>query len=250
MPPTNANADKLNSTVLNVGAAPIEPAIDCESESPAERRRRKVRETILSVADDVFAREGEQGLSIRKLADAVDYSPAAIYKYFSSKDELMDALQEAFFARLHERIGERLKADPEAKTDYRGCVRLYVETALERPHHYASAFDGVRDNLTPSASKAHWDDFTTSEAGKAYWWLRTMVQRGIDEGAFRGDLNPSLAAKSLWASMHGLAMLMTHIPNFPGHFPDEPDTINQSAFIDYHADQIIRGMEESDVLAP
>ena len=219
-------------------------------DTPAERRRRKVRETILSAADEVFAREGEQGLSIRRLADAVDYSPAAIYKYFSSKEELLDALQEAFFARLNERIDARLNADPGAATDYRGCVSLYVTTALERPHHYASAFDGVSDKASPAEDDETWRAFAESEAGRAYGWLRTMVQRGIDEGAFRPDLNASLAAKSLWASMHGLTMLMIHLPHFPGRFLDEPDLADRGAFIAWHSDLIVRGLERADRSRP
>ena len=52
--------------------------------SPAERRRLRVRGAILDAAEKVFAEEGETGLSIRRIADEIDYSPAAIYKYFSS----------------------------------------------------------------------------------------------------------------------------------------------------------------------
>ena len=72
--------------------------------SPAQRRRNKVRARILSAAERVFAREGASGLSIRRLAETIDYSPAAIYKYFSSKDELVDELKETFFELILENV--------------------------------------------------------------------------------------------------------------------------------------------------
>ena len=71
-----------------------------ELHTPAERRRIRVRGAILEAAERVFAVEGEAGLSIRRIADEIDYSPAAIYKYFGSKDELIDELKEAFFGRI------------------------------------------------------------------------------------------------------------------------------------------------------
>ena len=76
---------------------------DAPEETPADRRRSRVRESIISAAERVFAKEGEEGLSIRRLADEIDYSPSAIYKYFGSKEELIDELKEAFFERLLER---------------------------------------------------------------------------------------------------------------------------------------------------
>ena len=66
-------------------------------QTPATRRRNKVREAILAAAERMFAKEGESGLSIRRLAEEIDYSPSAIYKYFGSKEELLEELKDSFF---------------------------------------------------------------------------------------------------------------------------------------------------------
>ena len=42
-----------------------------------------------------------------------------------------------------------------------------------------------------------------------------LIEEGVEIGAFRSDIDPSLAAKSVWASMHGLTMMIVHIPTFP-----------------------------------
>src|SRR5687768_7669411 len=51
-----------------------------------EREREAVSRAILDAARDLFVAEGYQNVSIRKIADRIEYSPAAIYSYFPSKD--------------------------------------------------------------------------------------------------------------------------------------------------------------------
>ena len=53
-----------------------------------ERDRETVRRSILEAARDLFVSEGYQNVSLRKIADRIEYSPAAIYGYFPSKDDL------------------------------------------------------------------------------------------------------------------------------------------------------------------
>jgi len=59
-----------------------------------ERDREAVGRSILDAARDLFVAEGFQNVSIRKIAERIEYSPAAIYGYFSSKDDIFFALAE------------------------------------------------------------------------------------------------------------------------------------------------------------
>jgi AcrR family transcriptional regulator len=207
--------------------------------TPAERRRHKVRERILTAAEKVFAKEGEQGLSIRRLAEEIDYSPAAIYKYFDSKEMLVDELKEAFFAKLMEDVHEVIDTSRPYDVRMRECVARYIELAVEKPHHYAAAFSGESASDRPGDGEPGFDDM---EKGRAFAMLRGMVQEGIDLGRFRPELDAALAAKSIWAGMHGLAMMMLHIPHFPAFRPGQPGPTRHD-FINQHADLLIRGLE-------
>ena len=207
--------------------------------SPAERRRNKIRARILSAAEHVFAREGAEGLSIRRLAENIDYSPAAIYKYFSSKDELVDELKESFFELILENVNRIVDTSMPFDDRARDCVATYVRIASEKPHHYAAAFAGESVSDGPVDGEA---GFEATKKGSAFNVLRGMIQEGVDIGTFRRDLDPTLAAKSIWASMHGLAMMIVHIPSFPA-FKAEQDTMSREEFIMFHADQVIRGLE-------
>lgn len=208
-------------------------------DSPAERRRTKVRELILSAAENVFAEEGSEGLSIRRLAREVDYSPAAIYKYFGSKDELVDELKEAFFAKLLQRV--HLLADQERPFSERArtCITAYIRLAVESPNHYGAAFAAGDYERMPDFDRP---DFADSNKGLAFGVLKSLVQEGIDKGHLRADLDIALAAKSIWCSMHGLAMMLIHLPHFPNMDGDRT-MWSQEDFVEFHADNVMRGLE-------
>ena len=67
-----------------------------------ERERTAVREAILGAARDLFVSEGYRNVSMRKIAERIEYSPAAIYSYFPSKDDIFFALAEEGFRLLAE----------------------------------------------------------------------------------------------------------------------------------------------------
>ena len=209
--------------------------------SPAERRRNKIRARILSAAERVFAREGVDGLSIRRLAENIDYSPAAIYKYFKSKDDLIDELKESFFELILENVHRIADTSTPFNERARDCVATYVRIAVEKPYHYAAAFAGeaASNDLAPVDDEP---GFELSKKGQAFNVLRGMIAEGVENGAFRSEIDPSLAAKSVWAAMHGLTMMIVHIPSFPALKADQA-TMSREDFILFHADQVIRGLE-------
>ncbi|MEQ8557139.1 MAG: TetR/AcrR family transcriptional regulator [Henriciella sp.] len=209
--------------------------------TPAERRRIRVRGAILEAAERVFAVEGEAGLSIRRIADEIDYSPAAIYKYFGSKDELIDELKEAFFGRILESVNEIADRSEPFPGRARKCVAGYIRTALQKPHHYVAAFSGIAP-AEPALPES--GDFSDSNRARAFAILTDMVAEGLEAGCFRANLGRDNAAKSVWASMHGLAMMIAHFNEFPS-MATMPSGMSQDDFITFHADLVIRSLEKT-----
>jgi AcrR family transcriptional regulator len=213
--------------------------------SPAERRRQKVRSSILEAAERVFSDAGEDGLSIRRLAEEIDYSPAAIYKYFGSKEELLDELKEAFFERLLAQVDTVQDCGEPFLVRARMAIETYIRTALEKPHHYAAAFSAVDAGALPDAGAPPcnlWEEFISSRKGQAFSYLVEIVEQGQELGVFRADLQPVLAAKSIWVSSHGLAQLMIHMPSLPVLLPDGQGQSTDD-FIAFHCDLVIRSLE-------
>jgi len=211
--------------------------IAIEDDTPADRRRRKVREAIIDAAETIFTSEGEEGISMRRLAEAIDYSPAAIYKYFTSKDELFTAIREMFFERLLSRIHAAMEEGGETAALCSRCMRAYIETGMEEPNHYMMAF-------SPSVTvKQHLHD-EKEVAFEAEEKLVQMIASGQEEGGFR-DIDPRVASKSVWASLHGLTMLITCLDDFPNGMPGS-EHVSLDAVIDLHTDMIMRGLLKSE----
>src|SRR5712691_6995112 len=108
-----------------------------------ERDREAVRRSILDAARDLFVTEGYQNVSIRKIAERIEYSPAAIYGYFPSKDDIFFALAEEGFRLLSDAgdpvYRERLEALDPLPRIHAIFWRLY-EFSRDHPQYFALMF--------------------------------------------------------------------------------------------------------------
>ena len=91
-----------------------------------ERDREAVRRSILDAARELFVAEGFHNVSIRKIAERIEYSPAAIYGYFPSKDDIFFALAEEGLRLLGDpargRPGSALQGRDAARARSRGVL--------------------------------------------------------------------------------------------------------------------------------
>lgn len=105
-----------------------------------KERRRRQRETlrsgILAAAREIASTEGWRGVTIRKIAAAVEYSPPVIYEYFDSKEDLLlELVREGYAGQL--RAIEKARnssADPEEAL--LAMARAWCRFAFESPDLY------------------------------------------------------------------------------------------------------------------
>jgi AcrR family transcriptional regulator len=168
-----------------------------------ERERVEVRELILDAARELFAELGYEGVSMRKVAQRIDYSPTAIYLHFADKEALFHELCGRDFAALAGRFRE-LTAIPDPGERLAACGRAYVEFAVAHPNHYRLMFmTPVNLPLTEGEQerKGNVDE-------DAYAFLLSLVGECMRLGLFRPELTDAdLIAQTLWAGVHGVAAL-------------------------------------------
>jgi hypothetical protein len=70
--------------------------------------------------------------------------------------------------------------------------------------------------------------------------LKEMVVAGIERGVFR-EMDPAVASKCVWASVHGLAILLASMEEFPHGMPGS-EHVTRDAVIDFQTNMIIRGL--------
>ena len=164
-----------------------------------EREREAVARAILDAARELFVAEGYQNVSIRKIAERIEYSPAAIYSYFPSKDDIFLALTEEGFRMLFAPRGETAIADPIDKIRA-GFWRLY-EFSKDHPEYFALMF---LDRSVPPIRK-DWQRFGFVHEMKGQF--AAHIQSVIDAGLLHRDTKADAAFRILMAAIHGVAAL-------------------------------------------
>jgi AcrR family transcriptional regulator len=164
-----------------------------------EREREAVARAILDAARDLFIAEGYQNVSIRKIAEKIEYSPAAIYSYFPSKDDIFLALAEEGFRILFASDEGESAADPIDQIRA-GFWRLY-EFSKNHPEYFALMF---LDRSVPSISQ-DWQRFGFVREMKNQ--MAAHIQGVIDAGSFPPATDADAVFKILLASIHGVAVM-------------------------------------------
>src|SRR2546423_841925 len=97
-------------------------------------------QVIMDAARELFVEEGFENVSMRRIAEKIEYSPTTIYLYFEDKLSLLYAICQETFAKLAKRLEAhgRESADP-VETLKKGC-RAYIEFGLKHPNHYKLTF--------------------------------------------------------------------------------------------------------------
>ena len=112
---------------------------------PATRRSRprprvSLRDQIRHTARELFAREGYESVSMRRIGAEVGCSPMAIYRHYENKEELLLSICEETFSKMIRLLDvERAKPGP-ALQRLRRCVRTIVDFHLSHPNHYKVTF--------------------------------------------------------------------------------------------------------------
>jgi AcrR family transcriptional regulator len=165
------------------------------------RERLELREKILATAREMFAREGVEAVTMRKIADRIEYSATAIYQYFPDKDALLREICERDFTALAQQ-SLRVAREPDPVERLRKLGRAYVDFALEHPSSYRLMF------MTPKTAGQKTMDGQGVPERDAYALLRSVVQECIEQGRLdKKSWDAELVSQSLWAAVHGLCAL-------------------------------------------
>lgn len=165
-----------------------------------EREREEIRTRILDAARELFANEGVESVTMRRIADRIEYSPTAIYFHFRDKEALLAELCDCDFRSFaHGFIEIAQIADPVERL--RAAGQAYVSFGLNNPSHYRLMF------MTPKTAEA-----STIAKGNpeedSYAFLKGIVAELMAQGKFRDDITDiDLAAQVMWSAMHGLVSL-------------------------------------------
>ena len=159
-----------------------------------------LRQALVEAALALIAERGPQGFSLSEAAKQADVTPAAVYRHFAGRDELLaEVARQGYeiFAALMEYAFDEGK--PTALAAFEATGRAYLAFARKYPGHYVAMFES---GLSPQA----WPELAPV-AAKA----RDVLERAAAGLSVHLPLDrrppPSMVSAHVWAMSHGVVEL-------------------------------------------
>ena len=177
------------------------------------RRRVRNRQAILDAALALIEVSGIDGWSMRELAEQVDYTPGALYRYFDGKAALLAALTDESMDGLRTHLAKCESVDGEvARLIELGLA--YIAYAAARPTLFRLGLIEMPSRRTSVGQEPANDS--------PYAILLGAVRSALTTGALAGtgSFGAEEIAYTIWATVHGMAVLeQTHLRGFDADFP-------------------------------
>jgi AcrR family transcriptional regulator len=165
-----------------------------------ERERDERRELILNAASEIIMLEGIGSLSIRKIANKIDYSPAIIYHYFIDKDDIINQLMQRGYKKI---VGTLTSVDSfpdDPRRSLRETMRRYIDMALQMPTEYMT----ILLNPSPVILEHTSTLFVGAATTKPALNILFRILKDIYKDKNLDDSFIELTTQIIWTSIFGL----------------------------------------------
>jgi AcrR family transcriptional regulator len=162
-----------------------------------------LRARVIEAASQLFAKEGYQNVSIRRIAQVAGCSQMAMYRHFPDKASLITHLCIELYNDHTMRINEKLGHLPSPEARLVEAARQTIELAIKNPNHYRLAF------LTPLPN-ANSAEIRAEIARPAIEFFRKNLREILPS-----ETSPEVIEEKLQQSfscLHGLIMMLITYP--------------------------------------
>jgi len=172
------------------------------------REKEELRQEIMEAARELFVKEGFDNVSMRKIAEKIEYSPTTIYLYFQDKGDLLDCIVEETLLNLKAKLNG-LRHGHDLVADLKSGLRAYIEYWTVHPNDFRVAYMTNLKALDPDRA---WRCMAVGAS--LYQELRNRLHECGESGALDvPDLET--ATQAVWAALYGLVALFIMKPHFP-----------------------------------
>lgn len=159
-----------------------------------------LRTAAVETALKIIKEKNDLEFTLRDISKELDISHTALYRHFSSKKELLEVIAEEGFKKLNQTFLKKLKEDDEAKSVLFNLCMNYILFAYKGQGHFRSMFHYELRCSTEVSETLR----VETENSFNYLQEAILVSRPKN---FTGK-NLEELANSIWASIHGFAMLL------------------------------------------
>jgi len=169
-----------------------------------QRQKEEVRLSILQAAWQIVLAEGWQALSIRKIAEAIEYSVPVIYDHFANKEAILLEFTKNGFHLLNQQLQKAAASSTSPETQINAMAQAYWSFAFNNKSYYQVMF-GLGMPSCETVSQV-------SELGAFSELLQQPIAQLIRS---RNDtaVDPLLKFHTFWSMLHGLVSINMMNPN-------------------------------------
>jgi AcrR family transcriptional regulator len=173
-----------------------------------------LRQALVEAALALIAEKGPQGFTLSEAAKAADVTPAAVYRHFAGRDDLLaEVARQGFdiFAALLEYAFDEGRPSPLAAFEATG--RAYLAFARKYPGHYQAMFEsGLQPGQHPDLAQV------SSKARATMDRAAELLVRGLP---IERRPPASMISAHVWAVSHGVVELFLRGNGGPQPWPAE-----------------------------
>ncbi|SFB84921.1 TetR/AcrR family transcriptional regulator [Tropicimonas isoalkanivorans] len=174
-----------------------------------------LRQALIDAALGLIEAKGPQGFTLSEAAKAAGVTPAAVYRHFQGREDLLYAIaKEGFeiFADLMEYAFE--KGQPSPLASFESTGRAYLAFARKNPGHYQAMFEaGLSLRSDPELANA---------ADRAAGVLERAAEGLMEQLPPDRRPPPQMVSAHIWAMSHGVVELYARgAPGSRAPFPPE-----------------------------
>lgn len=200
----------------------------------SERKNREkafIKEQIVNAATELFSLYGFEHVSMRKIAEKIEYSPTTIYNYFKNKNELLFELLKQGYVLFYQSLNSTYQKNVNENFDvrFKSGLDAYIKFGLSNKDYYKLMFI---INIDKDDSLMGCEN----ERTKAFKILVSLVSEGNEINYFINS-DVMLISQIIWGQLHGITSLLITYQDFPW--------VQNELLIDNYLESIIRGIKNN-----
>ena len=164
-----------------------------------QRHKEGIRESIIQAAWEIVQAEGWQALSIRKIADAIEYSIPVIYTHYENKDAILLDFTKQGFRKLNVELTEARDQEQSPAGELEKMAQAYLDFAFRNKEYYQLMYGLGMPTCETVRQVAELSQFTNLVQGS--------IKALIAAGDKTGKVDPFLKFHTFWSLLHGLVSI-------------------------------------------
>lgn len=161
-----------------------------------------LRQALIEAGIKIINENGEENLSLRKVAALCNVSHAAPYAHFKDKDELLEAIKNSVTDRFMEELLNAIEDKPTADQAIIAMGRTYIQFFSSNPDYFAFIFGKQNINAHLKMNREYKDDYPP------FLLLRRMYLKHLEENGLEKTFEEQeIELIKIWSIVHGMASI-------------------------------------------